>query len=102
MSHYIDPRQRTFEAQHNAVLNTIYDFGPSAHVMLAKRELLSDHMAANDVRRQLRQTPAGPGPMRRWLATRTVALGAWLAGAQAGLESSAAGADEATATRAAS
>jgi len=100
VSHYIDPRQRTFEARQNAVLNTIRDSGPFAHVVLAQRERLSDHMAANAVRRHLGPTPAAPGPVRRWLATRMVALGVWLAGTRAGLESSAAGADESTATRA--
>ena len=102
MSHYIDPRQRTFEARQNAVLNTVADCGPFAHIVLAQRELFSDHMAAKEIRRQIGPTTAMPGPIRRWLATGMVALGTWLAGAQAGLESSAASVDESTASHATS
>ena len=98
MAHHTDARQRAFEAKQGAVLDTIRSHGHLASGALAQRELLDTQMATNAVRRQLGPTPTGPGPVRRWLGARVVALGTRLAGAQAGLQAGATRVDEPAAT----
>jgi len=98
MAHHIDARQRAFEAKQYGVLRTLGPHGRVTAGLLAQRELLDSQMAANAVRRQLGQTPTGPGPARRWLGARVVTLGTRLAGAQAGLQAGATRVDEPAAT----
>jgi hypothetical protein len=96
MSHYLPPpRQRAFEARNSEVLRTIRDCGIYAPAVLESRRQLTEHMARNVLLRQAGLlAPTPPGPLRRWLAERLLALGARLAGAQAVLESRTGAVDE--------
>jgi hypothetical protein len=100
MSHYIDPRQKAFEAKQYGVLRAIDVDGRFTVGVLAQRELLEKHMAESAVRRQLGPIVKEPGPIRCWMGSRLVAVGTRLVGTQSGLQTGTTRVDETAATHA--